>query len=476
MDRMKQATAIALFVLPFAIARKSAHGPEAALRPWGGADLTDERAHTSAHEPEDTLALASKKKIGACSSHVCSAGYHPKVNYENVTGDASDANCCDPTCRQWNCTDGYKAHPGYSNNVGQSNAECCDKTCSLFTTCSADTGVPASKANEAGITQEACCSPVCRVHSCIGNWAQDLSKKNVVSSKDEDCCQQSCLAVECKSESGLVHHPDRTDKAGNTTEFCCQKTCSYYKSQCPSDTGVAKEKLKKIVSSSSTSGALKECCDGKCSGHTCAPGYTSVLSKLDEFVSKAIPGCCEKTCKAFECSTGYVKAPANENQTQPSDLTCCEPTCALFSCPSGFFNSTESAKLSMTNRSNENCCEKGCEGYSCPTGATLRPSPTSIPRVGDTDEACCESTVCKELREERTPTSVQNGTSTAGLDCNDFDDSADKNCSTKYKLFNVSGALTAVPCIMSNLGLCKMDDTRVVTECSDFGLQQTESM
>eukprot|EP00930_Biecheleria_cincta_P035986 TRINITY_DN24710_c0_g1_i1.p1 TRINITY_DN24710_c0_g1~~TRINITY_DN24710_c0_g1_i1.p1 ORF type:complete len:446 (+),score=86.28 TRINITY_DN24710_c0_g1_i1:93-1430(+) len=444
---MKQATALALCVLPFAVARKSV-----------------------ANGPFDMLALAAEKKdASACSSHVCSDGYHPKANYDNITGDATDANCCNPTCRRWTCTSGYKAHPEYASNIGASNAECCDKTCSLVT-CREGTGVSASKANEAGVTEEACCTPTCRFHSCIGNWAQDLSKKDYASDKDEDCCQQSCLAVECKSELGLMHHPDRTDKAGTTTAFCCRKTCSYYAGQCPADTGLPKEKMKKLVSSTSTSGALAECCDAKCSGHTCAAGYTLTPVKSDEFVSKAVPGCCEKTCKAHDCSAGFVKVPANDNLTQPSDMTCCAPSCKFWACPSGYFNSTDSTKLSGVDRSHDNCCEKSCEGYSCSAGTTLRPSPSSIPRMGDDiNAACCESTVCKELREERTPTSVQAGTSTAGLDCNDFSD-PDQNCSSKYKLFNISGALTAVPCIMSNLSLCKMDDSRVVTECSDLGL------
>lgn len=445
---MKQATALALCVLPFAVARKSL-----------------------ANGPDNTLALAAKKKVtSACSSHICSDGYHPKANYETVTGAATDANCCNPTCRRWTCTSGYKAHPEYAGNVGASNAECCDKTCSLFTSCRAGTGVSASKAEAAGITEDACCSPTCKFHSCIGNWAQDLSKINNVSDTDEDCCQKSCLTVECKSERGFVHHPDRTDKAGTTTDFCCQKMCSYYANQCPANTGIPTEKMEKRVSSTSTSGALGECCDVKCSGHTCASGYVLTPGKSDEFVSKAVPGCCEKTCKAHECSAGYVKITANDAQTEPSDMTCCAPTCKFWACPAGYFNSTSSAKLSMVNRSNDNCCEHSCRGYSCSEGMTLRPSPESIPRAGaDINSACCESAVCKELREDRTPTSVQAGSSTAGLDCNDFSD-PDENCSSKYKLFNISGALTAVPCIMSNVSLCKMDDSRVVTECSDLGL------
>lgn len=427
-------------------------------------------ARKSGNDPEKRLALMARKTGAPCSTHLCSSGYQPRADYDNrtVSGNATDANCCIPTCGLWNCSAGYKANAGYSPNVGAANEECCDRTCSLFT-CRSGTGVPASKANQAGNSQDACCIPTCRYHACLGNWAQDLSKINFTSEKDEDCCQQSCLAVACDESAGMKHNPDRTDKAGTTTDYCCQKTCKSYASQCPADTAVKSDMKSKLVVSTSTSGALTECCDAKCSGHTCADGYVLLPVNTHKFVSDAVPGCCQPTCAAWSCSTGYVRVPAFDNHTQPSDLTCCEATCALFICPDGYFNTTDSTKLSRkVNRSGDTCCDKDCVGFTCATGTSLRPTPESIAQTGDLNAACCEGTVCAELREDRTPTgTAQDGSSTSGLDCNDYSDPAE-NCSSKYKLFNISGAITAVPCIMSNLSLCRMDDARVMSDCSDL--------
>jgi len=425
----------------------------------------------SENTPDGAVALAikKKKKTSACMSHVCSDGFSPKGNFDNITAAASDANCCNPTCRLWNCTDGFKPDATYSNNVGSSNEECCDKTCSIFEGCDAATGVPPSKMDDAGTTKEQCCAPKCMSHSCIAEWTQDLSKRDVVAASNTECCQQSCTAVKCSAASGLISHPDRMDKAGNTTDYCCQKTCKHYASSCPADTGELPEKLLQVVpAGSSTSDVVGQCCAAKCSGHTCAAGYSLKPTQLDDFVSTAFNGCCEKTCAAHTCSTGLARVAAHDNQTQPSDGACCEKTCALYVCPSGWFNSSDSTKLAGVNRSNANCCEMSCDDYTCGTGMSLRPSPSTIERVGDEATACCESTICAELRDDYSPTSAaQSGSSTEGADCNDF--SGMDNCTKKYKMFNISGSITAVPCIVdSTLDICKMDDSRVVTSCSDL--------
>lgn len=419
--------------------------------------------------PDGAVALAIKKKTSACNSHVCSDGFHPKADFDNITGAASDATCCNPTCRLFTCTNGFKSDATYSNNVGSSNEECCDKTCAIFQGCAAGTGVPPSKNDEAGITKEKCCAPKCMTHSCIADWTQDLSKRNVVAASDAECCQQSCTAVKCNAASGLVSHPNRMDQAGNTTEYCCQKTCKYHAGSCPANTGVLPEKLMQVVpAGSSTADAVGKCCAAKCSGHTCAAGYVLKPGQLYDYVSKAFNGCCEKTCAAHTCSTGLSKVARNDNHTQPSDGACCEKTCALYVCPSGWFNSTDSTKLAGVNRSNANCCEMSCQDFTCGAGTSLRPSPSTIPRSGDAATTCCESTICAELRDDYSPTSAaQSGSSTEGADCNDF--SGMDNCTKKYKMFNISGAITAVPCVVDSvLNICKMDDSRVVTGCSDI--------
>eukprot|EP00930_Biecheleria_cincta_P086452 TRINITY_DN75732_c0_g1_i1.p1 TRINITY_DN75732_c0_g1~~TRINITY_DN75732_c0_g1_i1.p1 ORF type:complete len:457 (+),score=77.17 TRINITY_DN75732_c0_g1_i1:95-1465(+) len=419
--------------------------------------------------PDDAVALAAEKQKLACSSHVCSDGFSPKTNFDNITGSATDGNCCNPTCRRWTCGKGFKSDASYASNVGASDEECCDKTCTVFQGCDEGTGVPESKMDVSGITKEVCCAPKCTSHSCIGEWTQDLSKSDVVADSDAECCQQSCTAVKCSADSGLISHPDRLDQAGKTTSYCCQKTCTYYASSCPANTGVLPEKLLQVVpAGSSTSDAVGQCCAAKCSGHTCAAGYVLKPGQLNEFVSKAFTGCCEKTCAAHTCSTGLKKAADKDNHTQPSDAACCDKTCELYACPSGWFNSTDSTKLSSVNRSNANCCEMSCAGYTCASGMTLRSSAGTIPRVGDAETTCCEAALCEDLRSKYTPTSAaQAGSSTEGADCNDF--SGMDNCTTKYKMFNISGTITAVPCIVDPvLNICKMDDSRVVTGCSDL--------
>lgn len=412
-------------------------------------------------DSESTVALAEETSTSACLSHICGTGYHPKDDAQKINGSASDTNCCNPTCGLFSCTNGFKTQPLYASNVGATNEECCDKTCSIFAGCEEGTGVPSSKTNTAGISKAECCEPKCTRHSCVGDWTQDTSKKDVVAASNEECCTKSCSSVQCDRSIGLIPNLDRSDKAGNTTDYCCQKVCKYYSASCPANTGIMDSKKMKVTEASTTLAAVAECCDAKCSGHSCDDGYALVKVRLNQYVSTVFNGCCEKTCAAHTCSANLVKVTANENHTQPSDEACCEKTCALYICPHGWFNTTNATMLASTTLSNATCCAPSCEGYTCSAGMTLRPTAASVPHPGDASHECCESTVCKDLRDNF-------GQLSAAQNCNDFSGVGNTECTGKYKMFNTSGAITVVPCIMNDISICSMDDTRVSSGCSDM--------
>lgn len=431
-----------------------------------------------AHSSSVALAKASKAKAKTCLTHRCSDGYHLKMNFSKLPGDATDQNCCNPTCKFWTCSDGWKSHVDYSNNVGASDKECCDKTCIMFTGCALGYGVPESKKNIPGVTKDQCCRPRCSNHMCIGDFAPDPAKLDLVAASNSECCAQSCAKVTCDNALGLVAHPDRQDKAGNTTEYCCQKVCKAYADQCPANTGVADDMRMEVVPA--TLGlveASSHCCSGKCSGHSCPSGWLLKPSRLNEFVSKATSGCCEQTCAAHMCSKGWARLPGKDNDTNPSDLSCCEPTCEQYICPHGYFNSTDPLKLASANRSSANCCEGSCAHYACVHGTELRPHPATVPLPGNAtvlqkEEICCEYDLCADLRQNYQTLGAQIGNDTNGPDCSDLQ--PDENCSNKFVIFvassdqSIEHIPTFVPCVVDKeLNVCKLDDTRVVQHCSE---------
>lgn len=391
-----------------------------------------------------------------CSSFQCPENYRPKYDPQGTTENASTEICCSPTCALWNCSSGYKANAHYFANLAESDNACCDLTCALFTKCPAGSAVPAELTSVTGATVSECCRPKCSQHSCYGLWAQDLSKKDLSADTDSECCQPSCASVICNENSGLSHHEDRIDKAGSTTEYCCQKRCRYYLSQCPNHQSVPQSKMDTKLEAISSSDALSKCCEDKCSGVVCSSGYILRNSPIqDMFVHEAnfYGGCCYKTCAAYTCSSGWTAAAARVNNTMPSDANCCEPkaaTCADYDCRLvGLYNVTDANTLAITNTSRHNCCSQHtCQTFECPAGTTAKAGSTS-------SSVCCESKICSEMRE-------------AGRLAVDECDGLDEGtCSASYRSVNSSGTLTLTPCEWdATLSNCSWSDTESADDCA----------
>jgi len=406
----------------------------------------------------------------ACSSFDCPTNYRPKYNPQ-VNGTPSAAKCCNPTCALWTCTSGHKANAAYSGNEGASNQICCDQTCALNTDCPAGFAVPTSLRDAAGGSATECCRPKCSQHSCFNKWTQDLSKKDVAASSNSECCQPSCMSVACSRASGLAYWQDKMDKPGNTTDYCCQKRCKAYSSQCPSHTGVQESKEDTRVEASSTSAALSQCCDAKCSGKTCPSGYTlkgSLIRDMFEDQAQGYGGCCAKTCAAHTCSSGWTRAATRINNTMPSDANCCEPsaaTCGHYDCGLvGRHNVTDSSTLASTNTSRENCCQNTCRGTPCPAGKAAIAGSGGL--AATSVIVCCETQICAVMRAANRLAVVANlsdsSNSTDG--CNGL---SQGTCPSRYDSVNNSGNLTLTPCAWdATLSICSMNEAQSADDCA----------
>eukprot|EP00930_Biecheleria_cincta_P074072 TRINITY_DN612_c0_g1_i4.p1 TRINITY_DN612_c0_g1~~TRINITY_DN612_c0_g1_i4.p1 ORF type:complete len:1179 (-),score=200.26 TRINITY_DN612_c0_g1_i4:168-3704(-) len=237
--------------------------------------------------------------------------------------------------------------------------------------------------------------------------------------------------------------------------YCCPKTCKRYADSCPEHTAVRSSRDNDVPSGRTATEQTAHCCEALCGGHQCQSGYILNPHSQHNFVDGYAGGCCEKTCAAHKCSPGWKPIAAMAKNTYPSDTSCCEPTCAIWNCTDGWYNTSDPTILRRTNRSNEACCVGDCSDYSCPSGQSLRPSVESLPATSTL--ACCELDICSELRNNRTST---------GSDfCGDFDAGS---CSMKYKLFNQSGQVITIPCKVSSVGLCQMDESQMSSTCSGF--------
>lgn len=390
--------------------------------------------------------------VPSCDSFQCDLdkGWSPRPNHFKIKGNSKEE-CCIPTCRQWTCGHGFKAHPDYYDNVASSNIECCDRLCSSVA-CNASSAVPMSKKNTLGSTPEECCTPLCSKHLCVGSWVMDPLRNHQAGSSNEECCTVSCAALTCDSSNGLKVIAERNDRAQpkkNPEDFCCEKTCAYFKDQCGEGLGMDISNELKMAQTAEANNFHGKCCEPFCSGMKCPAGHVLNPTKAAYLVSKVnAGGCCLPTCETFKCSAGWVKNPATANFVAASlrDKDCCLATCAKHACGAGWFNSTDPIQLSKVRSSDSACCKPSCNKFQCPEGSALKPSAANISMLSAS--SCCESSLCGALRSKN---KVQY--------CNSVSDEV--ACNASYDV--QSNRSSIAPCAWSSTyKICRMNETSVL--------------
>ncbi|CAE7208160.1 PCMTD1, partial [Symbiodinium pilosum] len=288
------------------------------------------------------------------------------------------------------------ANPEYLDNVASNDRECCDQLCSTVQ-CNATHAVPTEKKDKVGASPEECCEPKCSQHACFGSWATDESKLDKAGQSDEQCCTPSCAAFVCDKSEGFQYVAERHDKAQpveNPKDFCCQKTCGFYKDRCEENHGVDTMDKVKMATAATDANFKDKCCEPKCSSVTCEAKHHHDPTYLDYLISKVPVGssCCIPTCAAYSCSKGWTSNPAVANFVSAglTDEECCLPTCALHKCGKGWFNSTNQGKLMKVSKSDAKCCEPSCKEskeFQCRAGFAQRPSAETTPATGH--DTCC---------------------------------------------------------------------------------------
>eukprot|EP00440_Ansanella_granifera_P040503 gb/GFBE01043927.1/.p1 GENE.gb/GFBE01043927.1/~~gb/GFBE01043927.1/.p1 ORF type:complete len:470 (+),score=127.17 gb/GFBE01043927.1/:1-1410(+) len=162
-----------------------------------------------------------------CGSFTCD--YHEGWVFNKAARELTNPTtekCCLPTCKRYECPDGFAMPPSKTWLVKQ-NMECCDKQCKQHT-CSAHWVHDHTKEELIGDTDQECCEMTCAIYKCNPGWVPNHAAANFIGVDDPTCCHAQCVQYQGNCTGNWAPDETKHEIVGANKELCCQKTCGLY--------------------------------------------------------------------------------------------------------------------------------------------------------------------------------------------------------------------------------------------------------
>eukprot|EP00931_Biecheleriopsis_adriatica_P106723 TRINITY_DN81104_c0_g1_i1.p1 TRINITY_DN81104_c0_g1~~TRINITY_DN81104_c0_g1_i1.p1 ORF type:complete len:442 (-),score=68.01 TRINITY_DN81104_c0_g1_i1:92-1417(-) len=309
--------------------------------------------------------------VKTCFFHKCGEGFHENSAYFGNVGQ-TDNDCCDKTCAQAFADAAYECNSSHypskdPTKVGISAAQCCEQSCDDFK-CKEGWFVDEAKRNNTGMTDEACCSTRCSELTCKADgWLLRDETLNKVTDNWEDCCTKTCMLLgDCPVPIGFDHpltirYPDLRE---SDVDACCFPQCRHH----TCSKGLAKDVSKDDHFDPSD----ESCCFETCGVFECPLGFSLDVEKA-MLLGNTQEECCLPACgnsSMCDLTAGWAPKPDVEDKVYDKHETCCLKTCSRHQCPTNYTvpNVTKDVVMASPDP-DEYCCEPvKCRDYR--TGST----------------------------------------------------------------------------------------------------------
>eukprot|EP00931_Biecheleriopsis_adriatica_P061162 TRINITY_DN36774_c0_g1_i1.p1 TRINITY_DN36774_c0_g1~~TRINITY_DN36774_c0_g1_i1.p1 ORF type:complete len:440 (+),score=81.27 TRINITY_DN36774_c0_g1_i1:90-1409(+) len=244
--------------------------------PWANPPAGSDKTKKFSTDPTDCCEAT-------CGSHDCPDGkLHLKEKLRDIAASAEAGKCCADSCEDYCCPNGYEKGPNASSTLkgDDPTASCCvlkcgDEDSKFGYKCSKGwhpIGDLRSCATQP-CTDRQCCIKTCGIYNCPDDYVKNKDSAALWPATDDTCCLGTCKLVDCPEEFYVVgSNMNRSGDVGSSPAECCEKKCSLH--TCAGDESVL------IPNASSVAGSDDATC--------CEPALCKVFRGLKQ---TSVPGC-----------------------------------------------------------------------------------------------------------------------------------------------------------------------------------------